>query len=83
MVDRTCYIQFIDNGVGINKENITKTLDPFYTTKKIGEGTGLGLSISYNIVKKHHGNLVVQSIPHEKTCFKIELPLDFITDGKQ
>lgn len=83
VVDRRCYIQFIDNGVGISKENITKIFDPFYTTKKIGEGTGLGLSISYNIVKKHHGNLVVQSIPHEKTCFKIELPLDFITDGKQ
>ena len=70
-----CLIQISDNGVGIEKKNIDKIFDPFFTTKEIGKGTGLGLSISYNIVKKHNGNITVNSTLNKETTFKIELPL--------
>ena len=72
-----CLIQISDNGVGIEKKNIDKIFDPFFTTKESGKGTGLGLSISYNIVKKHNGNITVNSTLNKETTFKIELPLAY------
>ncbi len=64
-----------DNGKGISEENILKIFDPFYTTKPIGEGTGLGLPTSHGIIKKHNGQIEVQSEVNVGTCFKITLPL--------
>ncbi|HRY29713.1 MAG TPA: ATP-binding protein, partial [Elusimicrobiota bacterium] len=54
-------VEFKDTGTGIIKENLKKILEPFFTTKKPGEGTGLGLSVCNDIVKKHHGHLVIES----------------------
>lgn len=73
-----CLIQISDNGVGIDQKNIAKIFDPFFTTKEIGKGTGLGLSISYNIIKKHNGNIAVNSTLNKETTFKIELPLAYL-----
>ena len=64
-----------DNGSGIAEENLAKIFEPFFTTKEIGKGTGLGLSISYDIIKKHHGDIKVESTLNEGTTFTIELPL--------
>lgn len=70
------FIQIIDNGVGISKELIKKTFQPFFTTKPAGSGTGLGLSISYDIiVKEHQGTIQVESCTGESTTFSIALPL--------
>lgn len=73
-----CLIQISDNGIGIDQKNIAKIFDPFFTTKEIGKGTGLGLSISYNIIKKHNGNITVNSTLNKETTFKIELPLAYL-----
>ena len=67
-------MKFIDNGIGIEKENLDKIFDPFFTTKKEGEGTGLGLSVSYGIIKKHGGGISVESEPGKGTKFSIYLP---------
>ncbi|MEU0093547.1 ATP-binding protein [Kribbella sp. NPDC006257] len=65
-----------DTGPGIPPEIRNRIFEPFFTTKPIGEGTGLGLDISWRIVvKKHHGDLRVDSKPGE-TWFKIILPID-------
>jgi signal transduction histidine kinase len=64
-----------DNGVGIAEENLNRIFDPFFTTKDIGMGTGLGLSISYGIIKKHNGEIQINSKIHEGTEFIIELPV--------
>ena len=64
-----------DNGSGIAEPNLARIFEPFFTTKEIGKGTGLGLSISYDIIKKHHGDIKVESILNEGTTFIIELPL--------
>jgi signal transduction histidine kinase len=66
-------ITVMDCGNGIKKEDLSKILTPFYTTKKAGKGTGLGLSISQRIVESHKGKMRVD---HEckNTKFIIEIP---------
>lgn len=67
------YIQ--DTGCGIPQENMESIFEPFFTTKGAVKGTGLGLSISYGIIKKHGGNIDVQSQPDKGTTFAITLPI--------
>lgn len=50
-------IEISDNGAGIEKEHLSKIMNPFFTTKK--EGSGLGLSICKNIVKEHNGSFEI------------------------
>ncbi len=69
------WIAISDTGSGISADNLQRIFDPFYTTKPIGQGTGLGLSLSYGIIKKHQGNIDVQSEIGKGTMFKITLPI--------
>lgn len=64
-------IEFEDSGEGIPKENISKILEPLFTTKQ--NGTGLGLSSVRAIVESHGGSISVKSPP---TVFTIFLPHD-------
>jgi signal transduction histidine kinase len=64
-----------DTGPGIAPDGIGRVFDPFFTTKPVGEGTGLGLSISYEIVKKHGGEIAVESRPGEGATFTVRLPV--------
>lgn len=73
--DKLVRIEFKDTGVGIEKDNVEKIFDPFYTTKSVGEGTGLGLSISYGIVKSHGGQITVESEIGKGTTFLVDLPV--------
>ncbi len=49
-------IKVVDSGKGI-KGDCKKLMDPFYTTKEVGQGTGLGLAISKRIAEVHGGEL--------------------------
>jgi signal transduction histidine kinase len=64
-----------DTGPGIAPAVIGRIFDPFFTTKPVGEGTGLGLSISYEIVKKHGGEIGVDSRAGAGATFTVRLPL--------
>ncbi|MDD4735050.1 MAG: PAS domain S-box protein [Kiritimatiellae bacterium] len=64
-----------DNGIGMSADASERCLDPFYTTKPVGEGTGLGLSILYGIVKDFKGEVEIQSEEGEGTVFRIRIPL--------
>jgi C4-dicarboxylate-specific signal transduction histidine kinase len=68
-------VKISDTGCGIEKENMSKITDPFFTTKAPGEGTGLGLSITYNIIKRHKGSISFKSEPNTGTVVTIELPV--------
>ena len=57
----------IDNGPGINEENIDEIFVPFFTTRQ--NGSGIGLSISKQIMRVHGGNLKVRSLPGKETVF--------------
>ncbi len=74
--DKHAHIFFSDTGHGIAPENMHKIFDPFYTNKEVGKGTGLGLSISYSIVKRHGGEIKVQSNVGSGTTFEVILPVN-------
>jgi iron only hydrogenase large subunit-like protein/nitrogen-specific signal transduction histidine kinase len=68
-----------DTGTGISPEHLDQIFTPFFTTKSLGKGTGLGLASAYGIIKKHKGEITVQTNanPHlgpTGTTFRITLP---------
>ena len=55
-------VTITDNAGGIERENIEKVFDAFFTTKALGKGTGIGLFLSKTIIeKKMGGRLTVQN----------------------
>lgn len=58
-VDNYIRIAIKDNGSGIDKENMEKIFDPYFTTKE--NGSGLGLTTSFSIIKKHNGIFKIYS----------------------
>jgi PAS domain S-box-containing protein len=63
-----------DEGCGIDKVNLSKITDPFFTTKRESGGTGLGLSICLNIIQSHKGEIRFVSEPNIGTTVTIFLP---------
>jgi signal transduction histidine kinase len=72
--DSCVVVEIGDNGPGISPEVKAHIFEPFFTTKGVGEGTGLGLDTVQRIVKKHRGNIQVNSKPGD-TRFQVRLPL--------
>jgi signal transduction histidine kinase len=68
-------IRIADTGCGIPEENLSKIRDPFFTTKEVGTGTGLGLSIVDEIIRSHHGQLLVESEVGKGSTFTVVLPV--------
>jgi len=73
-LDKSIQISIKDNGAGMNKETRKQLFDPFFTTKDVGRGIGLGLSISLGIIKKHDGNIKVESESGKGSNFTIVIP---------
>lgn len=68
------HIDFIDEGKGIGKDELTRVLDPFYSTKHNQTNFGLGLTYCYNVLKKHGGDILVKSKVEKGTTFTLTLP---------
>jgi two-component system NtrC family sensor kinase len=64
-----------DTGCGIEKDDLEKLFDPFYTTKPTGKGTGLGLYISFSIIESMGGKIMVDSEVNVGTTFTLQLPV--------
>jgi signal transduction histidine kinase len=62
----------IDHGPGLNKKERRRVFTPFYTTKQ--SGSGLGLYLSKKIVVEMGGELIIESVPGQKTEVIISLP---------
>jgi two-component system NtrC family sensor kinase len=73
--DSTVEVEVQDNGKGISTEDLRRIFEPFFTTKPVGKGTGLGLSVSYGIIKRHGGDILVDSKPGEGSAFTVILPI--------
>ncbi len=69
------FIAISDTGSGIPEDLRSRIFEPFFTTKEVGKGTGLGLSISYDIVRKHGGEILLDSVVGEGTTFTVRLPV--------
>jgi len=74
--DNFALIEVKDTGIGIEKENLLKVFDPFFTTREPGQGVGLGLSISHSIMKRHEGSIEAKSDGKNKgASFIIKIPV--------
>ena len=69
-------IEISDTGKGISPEHLSRIFEPFFTTKPVGMGTGLGLSVAYAIVKKHNGEITVDSKVGAGTRFQVCIPVE-------
>jgi len=69
-------ISFRDQGVGISDKDLPVVFDPYYSSKERGtkKGMGLGLATSYSIIKKHNGEITVESKVGVGTTINIYLP---------
>ena len=61
-----------DRGTGIAPEHLPKIFDPYFTTRK--NARGLGLASAYSVVRKHDGQISVDTTPGKGSTFQIYLP---------
>ncbi|MGZ4031159.1 MAG: ATP-binding protein [Tumebacillaceae bacterium] len=77
--DSTVRVAVQDTGEGIPAEDVPFLFERFYKVDKARTrskgGTGLGLAITYNIMKNHHGDIIVDSQVGKGTTFNVLLPL--------
>jgi len=72
-------MRIADTGVGMDEEVRRRVFDPFFTTKGV-TNTGLGMSVSYGIIKRHGGEILIESEPGRGTTFIIHLPTGYLND---
>ncbi|CAN5362931.1 hypothetical protein BH11PSE11_BH11PSE11_20650 [soil metagenome] len=70
------YVQLCvtDSGQGMSPDVLSKALDPFFTTKPVGQGSGMGLPQAYGFAKQVGGTLVIDSQPGKGTRITFYLP---------
>jgi signal transduction histidine kinase len=73
--DGRVLMRVVDNGCGIEPDNLERVFDPFFTTKAAGAGVGLGLSLCQSIVLTNHGTIRVESKVGRGTTVTICLPV--------
>jgi signal transduction histidine kinase len=73
--DGKIIIKVKDNGAGIPDAIKDKIMQPFFTTRQVGEGIGLGLSLTYDTVTAHGGSITFNSVEGAGAEFIVSLPL--------
>ena len=73
-------ISVCDTGTGIPPEILGRVFEPFVSTKRPGRGSGLGLGLSREIVRRHGGDVLLDSQPGEGTVVTVHLPGAFAED---
>ena len=79
-VDQSVVIKIVDTGIGMYPEVRSRIFDPFFTTKGKA-GLGLGLAVSFGIIRRHGGNIEVDSQYGNGTEFRITLPIATIVES--
>lgn len=67
-------LEVADEGCGMPPEVLNQALDPFFTTKDVGQGTGLGLPMVFGIVQGHQGHLAIETAAGRGTTISLYLP---------
>jgi len=69
------YVSVEDNGAGMSQEDLLHVFEHFYQAEgESTKGSGLGLSLSKELMRLHHGDIVVESIKNKSTRFVVSLP---------
>jgi signal transduction histidine kinase/DNA-binding response OmpR family regulator/ABC-type xylose transport system substrate-binding protein len=69
------YVSVEDNGAGMSEEDLLHVFEHFYQAEGSStKGSGLGLSLSKELMRLHHGDIVVESIKNKRTRFVVSLP---------
>lgn len=71
-----------DTGEGIPKDLIDKIFVPYFTTKETGKGTGMGLAVVHGLVKRHGGEIMIDSEVGKGTTVSILIPATQIAPQK-
>lgn len=71
------FVDVIDHGKGIEKDFASNIFERLYTmedsrNRKI-QGNGLGLTIAKNLAQQMGGDIYLESVPHRKTIFTLQL----------
>ena len=73
VTDDTVLLEISDSGIGMSAEVRERAFEPFFTTK--GQmGTGLGLAEVYGIVKRHRGDVELESQQGQGTTVRMRFP---------
>jgi CheY-like chemotaxis protein len=67
-------LSVVDTGTGMNPEVLRRALEPFFTTKEVGQGSGLGLSMVYGFCKQSGGDMRIDSTLGRGTSVTLFLP---------
>jgi len=67
-------LSICDTGIGMDSETAQHAIEPFFSTKGIGEGTGLGLSMVDGLLGQLGGKLIIASAPGHGTTVSLFLP---------
>jgi signal transduction histidine kinase len=70
-------LEVADNGIGMSDDQRLRCLDPFYTTRPVGEGSGLGLFIAKSIIKRFQADLTIHSKPRRGTQVVVGFRLSY------
>lgn len=64
-----------DTGIGMDAATLDRAIEPFFSTKGVGQGTGLGLSMVHGLASQLGGALTISSRPKVGTCVELWLPV--------
>lgn len=67
-------LRVTDTGCGMDEATRLRALEPFFTTRPLGQGTGLGLPMVYGMLRDHQGALALESALGAGTTVRMLLP---------
>jgi len=74
-------LRVADNGCGMSADIQNQLFEPFFTTKAPGKGRGLGLAVCQRVIAEAGGEIRVESVEGEGSCFSLLLPPAGDVDG--
>ncbi len=74
-------ISVTDTGIGMDEETLAHAVEPFFSTKGIGQGTGLGLSMVHGLASQLGGALTIESAVGTGTTVELWLPVSHAVSG--
>jgi PAS domain S-box-containing protein len=63
-----------DDGVGMPGDVLDRAMEPFFSTRDVGDGTGMGLSVAHGVVNALGGGLRLESVEGQGTTVTVTLP---------